>query len=75
MQPAGDEGFDATRWIESIVEPGHDAMTLLAVDDRSRPARVARVRDDIESGRYRPPADAVAERLLAFLGPVWSREA
>ena len=73
MQPAGDEGFDATGWIGSIVDPGHDAMTMLAADDLSRPARVARVRADIESGRYRPPADAVAEHLLAFLGPVWAR--
>ncbi|MGZ8761943.1 MAG: flagellar biosynthesis anti-sigma factor FlgM [Acidimicrobiia bacterium] len=48
-------------------------MTMLAIDDSSRPARVARVRDDVAAGRYRPPADAVAERLLAFLAPLWSR--
>jgi hypothetical protein len=65
-----DEGTDATRWIGSLQS---DGMTMLPVDDSSRPAHVARVRDDVAAGRYRPPADAVAERLLAFLAPSWPR--
>jgi len=43
-------------------------MTMLAVDDPSRPARVARVRDADAAGRNRPPPDAVVERLLGFFG-------
>jgi len=46
-------------------------MTMLGVDDPARPARLARVREAVAAGHYRPPADAVAERLLAFLAPVW----
>lgn len=44
-------------------------MTRLAPHDPRRAGHVARVRADIEAGRYHPPAEAVAERLLAFLGP------
>ena len=70
MQRDAHEGTDATRRSGSV---GSDGMTMLAIDDPSRPARVARVRDDVAAGRYRPPADAVAERLLAFLGHPWPR--
>lgn len=70
MPDDAEEGTDATRWIRSLQS---DGMTMLAIDDSSRPARVARVRDDVAAGRYRPPADAVAERLLAFLAPSWPR--
>ncbi len=44
------------------------AMTMIGLDDPSRPAHLARVRDQVTRGRYHPPADAVAERLLAFFG-------
>jgi hypothetical protein len=77
VQHDASEGTDATRRIGSF---GSDGMTMLAVDDPSRPARVARVRDEVAAGRYRPPVDAVAERLLAFLArpvaavdPPWPR--
>jgi hypothetical protein len=50
-----------------------EGVTMLTADDPSRPARVARVRDAVAAGHYRPPADAVAERLLAFFGPSWPR--
>jgi hypothetical protein len=48
-----------------------ESMTMLGVDDPTRPARLARVREAVAAGHYRPPADAVAERLLAFLAPAW----
>lgn len=76
MQPDVDEGPYATRWIrafERITLLESHGMTMLTVDDPSRPARVARVRDAVAAGHYRPPADAVAERLLAFFGPSWPR--
>jgi anti-sigma28 factor (negative regulator of flagellin synthesis) len=76
VQSDGDEGSSATRWIRSVEGTallGRDGMTMLTVDDPARPARVARVRDAVAAGHYRPPADAVAERLLAFFGPPWPR--
>jgi len=76
VQPDVDEGPYATRSIrafERITLLESHGMTMLTVDDPSRPARVARVRDAVAAGHYRPPADAVAERLLAFFGPSWPR--
>jgi Anti-sigma-28 factor, FlgM len=64
------EGAHATRPTGLL---GSDGMMMLAADDPSRPDRVARVRDDVAAGRYHPPADAVAERLLAFFGRSSSR--
>jgi hypothetical protein len=66
VQRDGDERMDAVGWtrlLESV------SMTMIAIDDSSRPAHLARVRDEVAEGRYRPPVDAVAERLLAFLAP------
>jgi len=40
-------------------------MTLL--DDSARPEHVLRLRSQVAAGVYRPPDDAVAERLLAWL--------
>jgi hypothetical protein len=48
-------------------------MKMLAADGPSRRAHLARVRDDVAAGRYHPPADAVAELLLAFFGQSSSR--
>ena len=45
-----------------------EAMTMVTVDDPARPAHLARVREQVARGSYRPPAEAVAERLLAFFG-------
>jgi len=76
VQPDVDDGSSATGWIRSfdgITILESDGVTMLTVDDPSRPARVARVRDAVAAGDYRPPADAVAERLLAFFGPSWPR--
>jgi hypothetical protein len=43
-------------------------MRLVGDDETAaRPAIVDRVRDEVRTGRYRPPVDDVAERLAAFL--------
>lgn len=69
MRGDANDGTRATGWNRLLESHG---MTMLGVDDPTRPERVARVRAEIAAGHYRPPADAVAERLLAFLGPPWS---
>jgi Anti-sigma-28 factor, FlgM len=66
-----DESSFAIRWTGSLES---DGLSMLSVDDPARPARVALVRDAVAAGHYRPPADAVAERLLAFLAPAWGPE-
>jgi hypothetical protein len=70
VQPDANERADATGWTRPLES---DSMTMIAVDDPLRPARLARVRDEVAAGRYHPPAELVAERLLAFLGPPWAR--
>ncbi len=70
MQQDADERTDATEWpqlLESV------SMTMIPIDDPSRTAHLARVRDDVARGHYRPPAEAVAERMLAFLAPASPR--
>jgi hypothetical protein len=48
---------------------GNGSLMRLVGDDEAteRPAIVDRVRDEVRTGRYRPPVDDVAERLAAFL--------
>jgi hypothetical protein len=48
---------------------GNGSLMRLVGDDETtaRPAIVDRVRDEVRTGRYRPPVDDVAERLAAFL--------
>ena len=65
MQHDADERRDAGAAAEVFAS---GAMTMITVDDPARPAHVARVREEVAEGRYRPPSEAVAERLLAFFG-------
>jgi hypothetical protein len=44
-------------------------LVMTALDDPGRPELVRRVRRELEAGRYHPPAEAVAEQLLAWLAP------
>ncbi len=76
MQSDVGESSFASRWtrsIEAATVLESSGVTMVPIDDPARPARVARVRDAVAAGHYRPPADAVAERLLAFFGPSWPR--
>jgi anti-sigma28 factor (negative regulator of flagellin synthesis) len=65
--------FESATRFDSAMRFQSDGVTMLTVDDPARPARVARVRDAVAAGHYRPPAEAVAERLLAFFGPSWQQ--
>jgi hypothetical protein len=60
---------EATRAARRILPAEGDSMMMMTLGDPSRPKRIARVRELVATGRYRPPPDAVVERLLAFLGP------
>ena len=65
MQQDGDGRTDAGTPAEVFAS---GAMTMITVDDPARPAHLARVREEVAEGRYRRPAEDVAERLLAFFG-------
>lgn len=55
--------------VETARRPA-SARTLMLGDDPVRPEIVRLVRDQLSSGRYQPPSEAVAEQLVAWLFPV-----
>jgi hypothetical protein len=68
MDRSGDRRAHAT----SCLDPGSPGTGLPSAGAPvrpDRPALVRRLRREVEAGRYRPPVDAVAEDVLAWLAP------